>query len=128
MPKKTHAQTYPRRGPENNSRAMVLYFGISLLVHLIFIGAVVLLPDMAPKRRLRPGAINVNLVSLPGPRAAKQAPGSSAKAAPVAKPAEIKKSKAPGMKTLAPKPSPVAAKPQKQISLVPEKKSRRISS
>ncbi len=126
MPKKTHAQTYLRRGPENNSRSMVLYFGISLLVHLIFIGAVVLLPDMAPKRRLRPGAINVNLVSLPGPRAAQQATGSAAKAAPVAKPAEIKKPKAPVMKTRAPKPSSVAVKPQKQVSLAPEKKTRKV--
>jgi hypothetical protein len=126
MLKKTHVQTYPRRGPGNDSYTMVIYFGISLLIHLIFIGAVIWLPDMAPKRRLLPGAINVNLVSLPGPRTARPSSGSAAKKAPVAKPVEVRKKKAPVMTVPPPKPPPVPAKAQKKISLAPARKSRKI--
>ena len=126
MLKKTHVQTYPRRGPGNDSRTMVIYFGISFLSHQIFIGAVIWLPDMAPKRRLLPGAINVNLVSLPGPRTARPASGSTAKKAPIAKPVEVRKKKAPVMTVPQPKPPAVPAKPQKKISLAPAKKSKKI--
>ncbi len=126
MPKKTYLQTQRPRGPGNDSRAMVLYFGISLLAHLIFFGAVILLPDMAPRRRLAPGAINVNLVSMPGPPAARRTAGPKTKTPPVAKPAEIKEPAAPEITPPPPKPPPVAVQPQKQVSLAPAKKPPRV--
>jgi len=112
MPKRIHAPTSRGLGPENDSRILVLCFGFSLLAHLLFIGAVAFMPSMAPKRRLPPGAINVTLVSLPGPRSA--APSS-----------EIKKPRTPVAVQPPHKPPPAASKAPKEVSLAPAKKSHR---
>jgi colicin import membrane protein len=97
---------------------MMFYFGISLCIHLGFIGYMVLLPESAPKRRFAPGSINVSLVSLPGPPASAPAPTSkpAAKTVGLPKPEVKNKAKAPP-----PKPIAVAPKPQKTVSLATEK-------
>ena len=97
---------------------MMFYFGISLCIHLGFIGYMVLLPESAPKRRFAPGSINVSLVSLPGPPASAPAPTSkpAAKTVGLPKPEAKNKAKAPP-----PKPIAVAPKPQKTVSLATEK-------
>ena len=63
----SYAHAYPM-GQDIDSRSMLLYIGISLVIHLIFIGSVIFMPEAAPRPRLGQGAINVSLVSIPGPR------------------------------------------------------------
>ena len=127
MKKRTYAPAYPM-GTGTESRSMVLYFGISLVIHLIFIGSVVILPESNPRSRLGQGAINVSLVSLPGPP--KSDPGPAISPAPVPKPAAktvavpIKKvkpaPKAPVIEPPSPKPQPALPKPAKTVSLAPK--------
>jgi colicin import membrane protein len=100
---------------------MMFYFGISLFIHLSFIGYMVLLPETEPRRRFAPGSINVSLVSLPGPPATAAASKPAAKTVIIPKPAAKNKAKAPVIEAPPPKPIPVAAKPQKTVSLTPEK-------
>jgi len=117
-------------GQAAQPRAMVLYFGISLLLHLIFIGSLVFWPETAPRRRLSPGAINVSLVSLPGPPASapaqiqKPAPQPAAKTIAVPKKEEKPVPKAAVIETPPPKPEPlpIEKKPEKTVSLAPPEK------
>lgn len=123
MKRKPYAQAYPMDlGAESHS--MGLYFGISLAIHLIFIGSVVFWPASAPKPRFSPGSINVSLVSLPGPPSAAPA----AVARPSAKPVAVAKKEvktAPIEEVVAiapPKALPEIKKPQKTVSLAPTPK------
>ncbi len=75
MEKNIYSHAYPF-GMGTDSRTMMIYFGISLLIHLSFIGYMVFLPESAPRRRFSPGSINVSLVSLPGPPPSAAAPAS----------------------------------------------------
>jgi colicin import membrane protein len=131
MKKRTYAPAYPM-GAGIESRTMVFYFGISLVIHLIFIGFMIYLPESNPRPRLSPGAIAVSLVSLPGPPKAAPAPAPAPepkKAAPtVAIPKkEIKKTpKAPVIETPPSKPSPVLPEPAKTVSLAPKKQKPKI--
>jgi colicin import membrane protein len=120
--KNNHSSAYPL-GLGTDSRTMMLYFGISLFIHLGFIGYMVLLPESAPRRRFAPGSINVSLVSLPGPPASAPAPESKpvTKTVSIPKPEVKNKAKAPVIEAPPPKPIPVAPKPQKTVSLAPEK-------
>ena len=122
MNKNTHSHAYPF-GMGNDSRTMLFYFGISLFIHLSFIGYMAILPDSAPRRRFSPGSINVSLVSLPGPQESAPAPAAKSAAQTVVIPkSEVKKkATAPVVEASPPKPLPVAAKSQKTISLAPEK-------
>lgn len=117
-----HSSAYPL-GLGTDSRTMMLCFGISLFIHLGFIGYMVLLPESAPRRRFAPGSINVSLVSLPGPPASAPAPvsKSAAKTVSIPKPEVKNKAIAPVIEAPPPKPIPVAPKPQKTVSLAPEK-------
>ena len=108
-------------GMGTDPRTMMFYFGISLFIHLSFIGYMVLLPEAAPRRRSAPGSINVSLVSLPGPPATSAASKPAAKAATIPKPEAKNKAKAPVIEAPPPKPIAVAAKPPKTVSLAPEK-------
>jgi colicin import membrane protein len=123
MNKKTYAHAYPMKA-DAGSRTMLLYFGISLAIHLIFIGSVVFWPASVPKPRFSPGSINVNLVSLPGPPSAK--PGPVAVAKPPAKPAAAPKKEvktAPIEKVVdipTPQALPKIKKPKKTVSLTPK--------
>ena len=111
-------------GLETDSGGMVLYFGISFLIHLIFIGSMVLMPESAPRRRLAPGAINVSLVSLPGPPAAAPAPAPAAKPATVMKEDVKPAPKTPAIEIPPPKPLPAIKKPDKTVSLAPKPKKK----
>jgi colicin import membrane protein len=123
----SYAPAYPM-GHDTDSRSMALYFGISLIIHVIFIGSVMFMPQSAPPPRLGQGAINVSLVSMPGPPAA--APAAQTAAAPEIKPApepvfvpRKEAEKAPPEKvveTPPPKPLPAAPAPKKVVSLAPK--------
>ena len=122
MKRDIHLQAYPL-GMGTDSRTMLFYFGISLFIHLSFIGYIIFLPESAPRRRFSPGSINVSLVSLPGPPAAEPAPAAkpAAKTVVTPKPEVKKTAKAPVIKAPPPQPPAVAAEPQKTVSLAPVK-------
>jgi len=121
MKKNIPSQAYPF-GMGTDSRTMLFYFGISLFIHLSFIGYMAILPNSAPGRRFSPGSITVSLVSLPGPPASAPAPASKSAAETVLIPKpEVKKTAtAPVIEAPPPKPLPVAPQPQKTVSLAPE--------
>ena len=121
MKNNIHSHAYPL-GMGIESRAMMFYFGISLCIHLGFIGYMVFLPDSAPSRRFSPGSINVSLVSLPGPpvSAGAPAPNPAAKTVVVPEPKTKKISDAPVIEKPSPKPPPVTPKTPKTVSLAPK--------
>jgi len=126
MKRKTYAHAYPM-GTGAASRTMVLYFGVSLAIHLFFIGSVVFWPASVPKPRFSPGSINVSLVSLPGPPSAAPAAVSKPPAKPVAAPKKEIKS-APIEEVVAippPKMLPEIKAPKKAVSLTPKPKKRK---
>ena len=130
MKRKTYARARPM-DTGAGSQSIVLYLGISLALHLILLGSVLIWPESAPKPRFSPGSINVSLVSLPGPPSAAPAvsrppektvaaPKKEAKTAPIEevvaiappkKLPEIKKPK----KTVPLKPKPKKVKPKKSL-------------
>jgi colicin import membrane protein len=111
-------------GAGAESQSMGLYFGISLAIHLIFIGSVVFWPASAPKPRFSPGSINVSLVSLPGPPSAAPAAVSRPAAKTVAAPKkEVKTAPIEEVVAIAPpKALPEIKKPKKTVSLKPKPK------
>ena len=123
----SYAHAYPM-GQDADSRSVALYFGISLLLHVIFIGSIIFMPAPAARPRLGQGAINVNLVSMPGPPAAVPAakapavPATKPTAPPVAIPEKKAKQtpKAAIVEPPPPKPVPVAPTPPKTVSLAPK--------
>lgn len=133
MKKRTYAPANPM-GAGIESRTMLIYFGISLTIHLIFIGFMIYLPESNPRPRLGQTAINVSLVSLPGPP--KTAPAPAPAPAPEPKKAAKKaaipekkikeRPKAPVIETPAPKPPPVLPKPTKTVSLAPNKQKPKV--
>ena len=125
MKRRTYAHAYPL-GAGAVSRTMVLYFGISLALHLIFIGSVAFWPASMPKPRFSPGSISVSLVSLPGPPSSGPAPAAVSRppAKPPAKPKKEAKT-APLEDVVAippPKTLPVIKTPPKTVSLTPKPK------
>ncbi len=126
MKKRTYAPAYPM-GAGIESRTMVIYFGVSLVIHLIFIGSMIYLPASDPRPKLGPSAISVSLVSLPGPPQAAPSPAPAPEPPKAAKTVvtpkkEIKQApKAPVIEIPAPKPAPVVPKPKKTVSLTPKK-------
>jgi len=128
----TYASAYPK-GAGIDSRTMMLYFGISLAVHLIFIGSVALMPASSPRPKLGQGSINVSLVSLPGPPKAAPGPAIAPPPSPAAKPiavpaTKIKQTpKAPVIETSPAKPKPVAPKKSaKTVSLAAKQQKPRV--
>jgi len=125
MKRKLYAHAYPME-TGLVSRTMGLYFGISLVIHFIFIGSVVFWPASAQKPRFTPGSIRVNLVSLPGPPSA--APATAAVSKAPEKPVEVPKKEvktAPIEEVVtipSPKTLPEIQKPQKTVSLTPTPK------
>ncbi len=133
MKNRTDASAYSM-GAGIQSRTMLLYLGLSLIIHLVFIGSVVYFPEPTPRPRLGRGAINVSLVSLPGPPKTARAPVASPAPAPapVTKPSakpvpspkpEIKPPpKVPVIETAPSEPLPATPKPAKTVSLAPQKR------
>jgi colicin import membrane protein len=133
MKKRTYAPAYPM-GAGIESRTMLIYIGISLTIHLIFIGFMIYLPGSNPRPRLGQTAINVSLVSLPGPPKAAPAPAPAPAPEPqkaarkvVVPEKKIKdRPKAPAIETPPPKPAPVSPKPKKTVSLAPSKQKPKV--
>jgi len=133
MKKRTYASAYPM-GAGIESRTMLIYFGISLTIHLIFIGFMIYLPGSNPRSRLGQTAINVSLVSLPGPPKAASAPApapapepkKAAKTVAIPEKKIKERPKAPVIETSAPKPPPVLPKPTKTVSLTPKKQKPKV--
>jgi colicin import membrane protein len=118
-----HAHAHRYQSGENESRLVTLSFGISIFVHLLFIGALVFLPEPTPRSRFSSGVVNVSLVSLPG-----KAPAAGARdqiAAPPKK--EAKKPPKAKLAKIAPppkKPVVVPQKPKNAVSLAPKPKQK----
>jgi len=126
MNPKAYAHLYPHLDAEAGNRTMVLYFGLSLLFHVVLVGAMLILPESGPTRRLSAGAINVSLVSLPGPGAAGPASQPAAKSVSVPK-EEVKAiAKIPVIETPPPKPLPPVEKPEKTVSLAPPQEKKKV--
>jgi len=124
MKRQPIAHAYPMETGAG-SHTTVLYFGISLAIHILCIGSAVFWPVSAPKPRFAPGAINVNLVSLPGPPAAAPA---AAVPEPPAKPAAPPKKEPKAVpieevvSIAAPKKLPEIKKTPKTVSLATKPK------
>jgi len=91
--------------------ALISSLGVSLGLHVLLIAALLWVPSDFSKPRLPPGAISVDLVSLPGPG---PAPGPPAGDGAPPKPVE-----APPKPVEAPKPAPPPEKPA--VSVAPPK-------
>jgi colicin import membrane protein len=131
--KKSHHTQAHTMGAGIDSRLMALYFGMSLFIHLIFIGSAVFLPEYKPRPQLGQGSINVSLVSLPGPPAAAPAPAPAPAAAPEPTPAPTAKAVALPQKeiektppTPVPQPPPAQPEPAKTVSLAPQPEKPRV--
>lgn len=111
---------------------MVLFVSVSVALHLALILAMVLMPRFRPSRRIDlPAAINVQMVSLPGPArkprpaaVKKSAPKPKAEKPPVPKPEPRKAVPIPEKKPEPPKPEP-KPEPKKAISLAPKKTAKK---
>ncbi len=137
MKKSHHIHAYTM-GAGYDSRLMALYFGISLLIHMIFIGYVMFVPEYNPRPKLGQAAISVSLVSLPGPPAPAQAPAAALPPAPEPTPAPAAKTVAipkkeiekapekPVLETPPPKPLPAKPEPAKTVSLAPEQQKPKV--
>ena len=121
MKKNIHSHAYPL-GMGTDSRTMLFYIGISLFIHLSFMGTMVFLPETAPRQRFSPGSINVSLVSLPGPPASAPAAKPAAKTVVIPKPEVKKTAKAPVIK----ESPPATPKPQKTVSLASDKRQWKV--
>jgi colicin import membrane protein len=125
MKAKVQEHIHPYSDPEAGSRSMVLYFGLSLLFHVVFLGSMLVMPEPGPGRTFSAGAINVSLVSLPGPPA--PGPVSQPAAKSVDSPKEEVKAIAqiPEIATPPPQPLAPAEKPEKTVSLAPPKEKKK---
>jgi len=121
-----HAYAHRYQGRRNDSRLVALSFGISIFIHMIFIGTLIFMPDSTPRSRFSSGVVNVSLVSMPGKQ-----PESGTATQVVAKPKkETKKpTKAKISKITPPPQKPVVAppKPENAISLAPPKPKKKTS-
>jgi colicin import membrane protein len=111
--------------PESQTlaRSVASCVALSFGLHALVIGALIYVRLDFSAPRLPPGAISVNLVSLPGPGPAPgPAAGSGAAPAEPAKPAEAPKPAAekPAVSVAEPKPVP-AAPPKPEVSTAPPK-------
>jgi len=108
------------------TRSLASSLAISLGMHVLVIAAVLYAPMDFSKPRLPPGAISVNLVSMPGPGPAPGPPaGDGAPPMETPKPVEAPKPapEKPAVSVVPPKPVPEAPKPE--VSLTPKVKEKK---
>ena len=108
------------------TRSLVSSVAMSLGMHVLVIAAVLYVPMDFSKSKLPPGAISVNLVSLPGPGPAPGPPaGDGAPPSEAPKPVEAPKPapEKPAASVAPPKPVPEAPKPE--VSLTPKIKEKK---
>lgn len=123
-----YSNTYLHQVMGYESSPVAFYFGLSIIFHIVFLGALIFAPDFEPNRRLTSGVVNVRLVSLPGP-----APGPVPKTvaqpkpeiqtpppAPVPVPKPPAEKKAPIIQET-PAPKPEIKEPPEAVSLAPNK-------
>ena len=119
--KRAYANRYQEAA--SDSRTVALSFGVSLCAHLILIGALIFVPEPAPRLRFSSGVVNVSLVSLPA-----KAPGQEPAGRPVAKPKpEVIKPPKAEISEITPttkEPVVVPEKPEPAISLAPKPKDK----
>jgi TonB family protein len=111
---------------EAPTRTLRSSLAISLGLHALVIAAMLHVPMDHSKPRLPPGAISVNLVSLPGPGPAPGPPaGDGAPPSETAKPVEAPKPapEKPAVSVAPPKPVPETPKPE--VSLLPKVKEKK---
>jgi colicin import membrane protein len=111
-------------------RSLGASFAVSLGLHLLVIAALLYVPTDFGKPRLPPGAISVNLVSLPGPGPAPGPPaGDGAPPAETPKPVEAPKpapeKPAVSVSPPVPAPKPVPEAPKPEVSLTPKLKEKK---
>lgn len=99
------------------NRTLVLYIGISLLLHIVLMAIFVIMPALTPSRRYIPSAVNVSLVSLP-------ALGNGAAKAPAPEKPVVESSvpEKPAVKPVPVKPPPPPPKPEAEVSTAPTPK------
>jgi colicin import membrane protein len=113
---------------ENPTHPVAFPFLLSLGLHLLVIGALVYIPMSFSAPRRLPGAISVNLVTLPGPglsagagdggpKVEKPKPAETPKPVETPKPPPEK----PAVPIAEPAPKPVPAAPKPEVSLAPPK-------
>ena len=112
-------QAYVNRyqGGGNDSRLVGISFGISIAIHLLFLGTLIFMPQSGSGNRFSSSVVNVSLVSMPG-----KAPAAGPAAAPVPAPPkkkEKKPAKAEIKKITPPSKKPVVAikKPKDTVAL-----------
>jgi len=111
-------------------RSLASSFAISIGLHVLVIAALLYIPADFSKPRLPPGAISVNLVSLPGPGPAPGPPaGDGAPPSESPKPVEAPKpapeKPAVSVAPPAPAPKPVPEAPKPEVSLTPKVKEKK---
>ncbi len=114
--KHAYARQYHRKRP--TSQSMIWPFGVSFLMHLVMIGALIFMPAIVSGPRLRSGVVNVSLVSLP---AAAPAAAGPAAAPPAPEPVVKKPAEKPVVKVPEPTPVPAIKQPPEAVSLAPKK-------
>ncbi len=112
-----HAYANRYQGSAKDSRLVGISFGISIAIHLVFLGTMILMPRTGSGNRFSSSVVNVSLVSLPG-----KAPAAGPPSAPVAAPPKKevpKPAKAKITKITPPSKKPVVAvqKPKETVSL-----------
>lgn len=118
---------YERTGGDTEPRSVVVSFFVSLSAHLLLIGAMIYVPMNFSAPRLPPGAISVDLVSLPGPSPGPSA-GDGAPPSPKPKPEEPpppQEKPAISVPEPLPAPKPVVEAPKPEVSLAPKIKEKK---
>ena len=119
MKKSIYARAYLLQEGENDSNSLITTFTVSLICHIIFFVALVLIPGYTQHKKFFPSVVNVSLVTLP-PQRQIPSPG---------KQIEIKSAKkvTKPKKTVAKKSVKVDQKSAKAVSVTPKKKKVKIS-
>lgn len=111
-------------------RSLASSFVISIGLHALVIAALIYVPADFSKPRRPPGAISVNLVSLPGPGPAPGPPAGdgappSQSPKPVEAPTPAPEKPAVSVAPPAPAPKPVPEAPKPEVSLTPKVKEKK---
>jgi colicin import membrane protein len=118
-----HAYAHRYQGRRTDSRLVAFSFGISIVIHMIFIGTLIFMPESSPRSRFSSGVVNVSLVSMPA-----EQPESGTATQVVAKPKkEIKKPPKAKISKITPPPQKSVVAPIKSknaISLAPKPKKK----
>ncbi|MBW2607548.1 MAG: TonB family protein [Deltaproteobacteria bacterium] len=119
MKKSIYARAYLLQEGGNDSNSLILTFTVSLICHIIFFAAFVLIPDFTQHKKFFPSVVNVSLVTLP-PQRQISGPGNQIE---IKSDKQVTKRK----KTVSKKSVKVDQKPPKAVSVTPKEKKVKIS-